>query len=99
MPNAKWTFFYYCNAESDLYDNVITMMKNMAELDYSSGKVNVVLLVDRIEVKPNMETQRFYKEDKYRWSETLCFEMRNGLDPAADDALKANAAPRGCQWN
>src|SRR4051812_36301625 len=88
MANAKWTFFYYCNAESDLFDNVITMMKNMAKLDYTSGNVNVVLLVDRIEIKRNMDVQRFYTEDKYHWFDTLCFVMKNGLDPIEATAVK-----------
>ena len=79
---ADWTFFYYCNAESDLYDNVITMMNNMAGMDFNSGNnINILLLVDRISVTNEMETTRFYTDTDLRWHQCVKFVMGSGLQP------------------
>lgn len=90
MDQANWTFFYYCNAESDLFDNVITMVKNMATLNFPADKkVNVLLLIDRIKVSSDMDVTRFYTDEKYKWHKTLRFVLRKDLDPTVEDAQKS----------
>lgn len=79
---ADWTFFYYCNAESDLFDNVITMMNNMSSMNFqSSNKINILLLVDRIKVTSEMETMRYYTEPELSWHQCVRFVMRSELKP------------------
>lgn len=84
---AKWTFFYYCNAESDLFDNVITMMKNMAALNYpEQPEVNILVMADRIKVTSRMDTERFYTDPELKWSNTLLFVMKPGMEPVYENA-------------
>lgn len=87
MAQAQWTFFYYCNAESDLFDNVVTMVKNMGKLNFPPGnKVNILLLIDRIKIRDTMVVRRFYKDDEYKWHDALRFVVRAEIDAIRDHA-------------
>lgn len=75
---AEWTIMVYLNADNNLEPDGIADFLEMAAASYSSGKINVIVQMDR---------SSSYDATNENWTTCKRFKLANGMTPTAANQI------------
>lgn len=74
VPERQWTFVVYMSADNDLEESAISDINELESVDWSSGTVTVLALIDRMSG---------YDSTNGDWTDTRLYKITS--DPAGDN--------------